>query len=569
MKRKTSAYPLQMSYNGITSSENSEITDFFAQFFESTYSSASYDPNVVYPYSLSSIDRFQFSHINENLLNKELKMLKCSFSSGPDNIPSNILKYCADSICFPLLKLFNMSLDLSYFPELWKESYIIPLHKSGSKSDITNYRGIAKLSAIPKLFEKIITDQLTQFVSSQITVSQHGFIKGRSTSTNLLEFTTLVINGFKQSQQTDVIYTDFSKAFDCVNHNLLLKKMSLMGFPTTVLNWIESYLTDRKQQVLFNSLLSKYIRVSSGVTQGSHLGPIIFLLFINDLPTAINSSKVLMYADDVKLVYTFNDYNHHNNLQFDLNELVKWCDLNLMTLNLKKCKHMTFSRNKSNETSYSIKGTKLENVASFVDLGVTMDTKLRFNVHISLTVNKAKGVLGFIKRWSKEFDDPYTTKLLFTSLVRPILEYASVVWNPYYNLYIDMLESVQKQFLLFALRGLPWNPNSNLPSYENRLKLIRLPTLRSRRIMLNVTFLHKLITGEINSEMLLRMINFNNPSRDLRHFRFLRLDTCNSNYAHFSPFRCMCNDYNSLHHLITPVDSCNLIKQKLIIYLNT
>ena len=149
---------------------------------------------------------------------------------------------------------------------------------------------------------------------------------------------------------------------------------------------------------------------------------------------------------------------------------------------------------------YTINGIKLELVQTFNDLGVLLDMKLNFRDHISKTVNKASGMMGFIKRWAKEFSDPYTTKLLYTSLVRPILEYGSVVWDPSYKVYSDKIESVQKQFLLFCLRGLGWNPNIPLPSYKSRLALIKLPSLYSRRNMLNISFLLNLFEGNVQSE---------------------------------------------------------------------
>ncbi|XP_075150853.1 uncharacterized protein LOC142224961 [Haematobia irritans] len=179
-----------------------------------------------------------------------------------------------------------------------------------------------------------------------------------------------------------------------------------------------------------------------------------------------------MYADDVKLFLSFDNASDSLLLQEDIDKLEDWCTSNCMLLNLLKCKKMTFSRRVCEQTEYYVGNYRLENALSFNDLCVFFDSRLDFGSHIEGCVNKVTGVLGFIKRWSKEFVDPYLTKRLFTTLVRPILEYACVIWSPSYCTSIDRIESVQKQFLIFALRGLGWNNSYDLPPYSSRLMLI-------------------------------------------------------------------------------------------------
>jgi len=186
--------------------------------------------------------------------------------------------------------------------------------------------------------------------------------------------------------------------------------------------------------------------VTSGVPQGSHLGPLLFTLFINDLPSIITHFRVLMYANDVKLCLSCNDIASGFNLQSDIDCFQGWCEYNLLNLNCLKCNVMTFYRGTPTLASYSLQNTPLDRIFPVNDLGVLLDSKLKFDCHIMSTVSKAMSVLGFIKRWSKEFNDPFTTKLLFTSLVRPILEYCSSVWSPQYQVHIDRIVSVQKNF---------------------------------------------------------------------------------------------------------------------------
>lgn len=463
--------------------------------------------------------------------------------------------------------MFNRSLATGGFPAIWKKSFIVPFYKNGSRCNVENYRGIAKLSDIPKLFELLISRKLVHSLKSIVSPYQHGFLQGKSTITNLLEFSSVVFSNFSSKLQTDVIYTDFSKAFDRVDLNLLLMKLDLIGFPGKFIIWLKSYLLNRSQCVLFRSSLSRRILVTSGVPQGSHLGPILFNLFLNDLPLVIQNSSILMYADDVKLFRAVKSSDEPCFLQCDLNRLVSWCDSNRMLLNLSKCKKMSFNRGTVLQTSYLIGNSVLENVFSFCDLGVTFDAKLSFNLHIDACISKASNLLGFIKRWSREFDDPYLSKHLFTSIVRPVLEYGSLVWSPFYSCHVDRIESVQKQFLLFALRNLAWNPDINLPPYLHRLALINLPTLERRRTMLDICFMVKLINGEVNSPYLISNLKFNVPFRASRNFVPFNLPATKFNYEELNPIFKLCKNFNSYYNLFSVTDSIVSIK-RLVLYDN-
>ena len=340
-----------------------------------------------------------------------------------------------------------------------------------------------------------------------------------------------------------------------------------MGFTNMSIKWIYSYLTERTQTVYFRNNISKRIKVLSGVPQGSHLGPLLFLLFINDLPSIIKYSNILLYADDVKIFFSIKQQTDQELLQNDLNSLYKWCNFNLMVLNLKKCKIMRFTRNMPVDANYFLGDYQLQLVDTFSDLGILLDAELNFGLHVTSIINKARCTLGFIKRWSKEFNDPYVTKNLYTSLVRPILEYGSVIWDPLYQTHSNAIESVQKQFLIFCLRGLRFNP-INLPSYASRLALIKLPTLKSRRIMLNVTFLLNIINGNICSGFLINEIFFNIPHRPSRYFIPLSVEFRRQNYADADPIRRLCNTFNQFHQFIDfslPLES---VKKSLITMLN-
>jgi hypothetical protein len=567
LKRKSNSFPSSLFFGKNEASSDQAAADLFADFFQSTYSNKLYTSSAhPYPYPINNFNTLFCPTINKTSLLNDLKSVKPVFSPGPDGVPGCVLRFCADSLLKPIFKLLDLSLSNSHFPPIWKNSFSIPPHKSGSNHDVKNYRCISKLSAIPKIFEKNFTAQLTFMCKSIISPHQHGFVKARSTASNLLEFSSRVSLGFRKKMQTDVVYTDFSKAFDSVNHNLLIHKLNLIGFPQKLLLWISDYLTNRSQRVLFKNCLSKPILVTSGVPQGSHLGPLLFNLFINDLPSILLHSDILMYADDVKLCLTYSD-PVRNFLQTDLDLMLAWCRHNLLHLNCLKCKVMSFYRGSYHVTNYTLDLTPLSRITEVNDLGILFDHKLKFDRHISQTVNKAFRVFGFIKRWAKEFKDPYTTKLLYTSLVRPILEYGSCVWSPQYQIHQDRIESVQKQFLLFALRSFNWVSGVDLPPYSSRLLLINLPSLTNRRIMLGVTFLFKLIKHDIDSPTLLNQINFCIPSRVTRNFVPLSLNLCFNNYSLHDPFRVLCADYNRLFSVFNSESSLNSIKLSILNYL--
>ncbi|XP_075150974.1 uncharacterized protein LOC142225086 [Haematobia irritans] len=220
---------------------------------------------------------------------------------------------------------------------------------------------------------------------------------------------------------------------------------------------------------------------------------------------------------------------------------------------------MTFSRRVCERTEYYIGNYKLDNVLRFNDLCVLLDSRLDFGPHIEECVNKAKGVLGFIKRWSKEFVDPYLTKRLFTTLVRPILEYACVFWSP-----SDRVESIQKHFLIFALRGLGWNNLYDLPPYSSRLLLIHLPSLERRRFMHGIVFLSNLFNGDIDSHYITSKICYNAPNRLTRNFVLLKTDFCRHNCELFNPLNVLCRNYNSVYTLLSLSESIPVIKETIL-----
>lgn len=530
-QRKAGSIPNELSYNNSTSSSGPEKANLFAEFFSSVYSKKS---NVI-PDNLLSTNIFNISNctISISEIYSKLNSLDIYKGPGPDGIPPILLKQCSFILSRPLCIIFNLSLKTGIFPQLWKASYITPIHKSGDIGNITNYRPICVISAIPKLFESLVTDFLTPQIDSTIIDQQFGFRSGRSTELNLLSYTDFILLALEKGSQVHAIYTDFAKAFDKVNHPTLLSKLKLIGINGSLLDWLESYLTDRTQIVRVNNFRSNEIQVSSGVPQGSHLGPLLFNLFINDIRDCFINGSVLLFADDLKLFAEVNGTQDCIKLQEDLERLTTWCNSNGMELNANKCHTMSFSRIKDPlHHVYYINNTPLDNVSTIKDLGVLLDQSLSFSPHISQTITKSLKMLGFIKRTSQDFTNTSSIKLLYCSLVRPHLEYASCVWSPFYNIHIRNIENVQHKFLRYIAHKSNVNfEYANNFDYAFLESELHINSLEVRRIHRDLKLLYNIINSNVSCPYLLEKIGIHAPPRTTRSVNTFHVPTHRTNYG--------------------------------------
>lgn len=540
VQRKTQSSPSYLTHAGGRSSDPATICSLFADFFQSVYV-----PDVCINSSISipvceyigiGSMRLTCDEVLRALLNLDVRK-----GRGPDGMPPELLKACAYELCYPLCCIFNMSLFYGVFPDRWKLSYITPIFKSGSRAVVNNYRGVAILPTLGKLFESIVCDRLSSHFRCYLSDRQHGFISKRSATTNLVEISSCVLNAVESGRQLDVIYTDFSKAFDRVSHDRLMCKLAEIGIFGSLLAWLRSYLTNRIQYVKIRNVKSREFVVSSGVPQGSHLGPLLFNLFVNDIPVLFKYSDCLMYADDLKLYKCISTVRDSIDLQRDLNSLHLWCQFNRLDLNISKCRVLSFHRRLTPVLfGYEIAGDCLERVLEMKDLGVIFDEKMTFNNHIDGIISKAYSRLGFTKRLCADFRDPYTLKSVYCALVRSILEYASIVWCPGYAIHSARIESIQKKFILYALRHLPWRrDNFILPSYEDRCFLIRLESLSGRRCNAKLIFLFDLLNGHIDAPNILSAVGFSVPLRQLRSHDLFNVPFHRTNYGFFGPLSSM------------------------------
>ena len=510
------------SVSGINCSDGSstvtpkDTADALADFFESVFTIEPYGPlprQCYQRYTDVNMDMDSVT-VDHSTVIDLLKNLDCGKAMGPDNIHPKLLKYFADDLSFvkAISELFNKCIAQECIPTDWKSAVVIPLHKKGSVHSANNYRPVSLTCIVCKMYEKLLRQPLLEHVSHCINVNQHGFTKGKSCLSNLLETIDTVNDYLSEGNCADILYFDFSKAFDSVPHHRLVTKLANYGIPESMLNIIRDFLTDRTMVIKVGDALSSTRNVSSGVPQGSVLGPLLFLLFINDIPEGIRN-MIKIFADDVKLVANPLEYDF---VIEDLEALSSWEQLWQLTFNLEKCKVM-YLGSENPHTRYVFGGTVMPVVEEEKDLGVTFNNSYDFTNHISVSIAKANRIVGWISRTivSRE---PEVMVRIYKSLVRPHLEYCTQVWAPVAKHgncgMIDEIENVQRSFTRM-IEGI------GLLTYRERLHHLKLTTLLERRMRGDLIETFKVVNGYVNYGS-----NFFNHSRSGRHL-VSKLSTAN------------------------------------------
>lgn len=390
---------------------------------------------------------------------------------------------------------------------------------------------------------------------------------GRSTSSNLLEFLHFATKEIHENNQVDVLYTDFSKAFDLVDHTILVSKLHNFNLPNKLIKWIDSYLSNRRQFVKYEQKESIEYDVNSGVPQGSHLGPTLFLLFINDIVPALGDNVYIsLFADDLKIASKINNTSDVNNLQKAIDNLKNWCEENKLHLNLDKCSIMTISRKREKiDANYFYGSHKFNRANEQRDLGVTFDNKLNFVKHTDSTVAKASSALGFVKRFCYDIREIHTLKSMYSALVQSILEYGSLVWLPYYDVHKNKIESCLRQFSMFALREYPnVSNNYKITSYKTRLENINMHTLQRRRINASILFIFDLLHGNIHCPSLKNEIIVDRNERNLRNIEYFKINDKTLRNTATVPLAQMCKMANKVDELFRTQHNKATFKSKLL-----
>ena len=418
-------------------------------------------------------------------------------------------------------------------------------YHEGAKNSPGNYRPVSLTSVICKVLESFVTDAIQNYMESNnlFNQCQHGFRTHRSCVTQLLEVMNELTKIADNKEDMDIIYLDFSKAFDTVPHKRLINKLKAYGIEGNLLNWIAHFLKDRRQRVRVNNSYSDFSPVASGIPQGSILGPDLFIIYINDLPENIKSCCKI-FADDTKL---YGPSKSHDILQEDLLNLLKWSDIWQLKFNVSKCHVLHIGTNDKAPTYYMNSDNTLElsGTDSEKDIGVTFSNNLKFDKHINNIISKANQMTGIIKRSFKFMDKDMFIKL-YKSIVRPHLEYANVIWHPLYKRQLASLEKVQRR----ATKILPELKDM---SYSERLIALNLPSVQYRQLrndlLQTYKILHK-IDNLNSSDFFTVRADSKTRNSDLKLYKYSTKTQVRSNFLSFR----VNNIWNSLtaHSRLAP-----------------
>ncbi len=466
---------------------------------------------------------FSFSPILRGEVLTALKNLDIKKSAGPDEVEPYFLKVAAEIIAGPLVHIFNLSLEQNVVPDVWKSALVVPLLKGGDPTNLNNYRPISKLSVIAKILESIVSEQLKEFLVSNSILSrfQSGFRKNHGTVTATMKVLNDITCALDNGRSCAAVFIDLTKAFDTVNHGILLSRLYSIGLSETALGWIRNYLKNRCQRVQIKGSISDSLSIESGVPQGSILGPLLFTLYINNLGDNLSDACIHLYADDT-IIYCF--ASSIDSCISKLQEAFVIVQRNLLSLKLvlndKKTKCMVFSRKHKCESSppplYSLQGNSVELVSSYRYLGFVLEEDLSFKLHVKQLLSKLRLQLGFYFRNSACFSQSAKRKLVEATFL-PVLDYGDVFYRNTTKALLQSLDSVYHSALRFITRTNYYTHHCAL--YE----MVGWPSLHLRGYKHWLILVYKAIVGQLPLYMT-SLLTVNSQGYNLRSSRYILLN---------------------------------------------
>ena len=418
--------------------------------------------------------------------------MKGKMTCDPEGYSPYLIKQIISALADPLSLLFNSFFSVEDIPSSWRKAIITPIYKKGPSSDPANYRPVSLTSVFGKLMERVVASEMLHYLLKNrvLSADQHGFLSKRSTLTNLLESVNDWSISIENKFHNQVAYIDFSRAFDSVSHPKLLHKLKSYGFGGSLLHWIRSFLSNRIHCTRVGNAYSSFKHIRSGVVQGSCLGPLLFLIFINDITDNLRSPfKCKMYADDVKLYTETKSISDVLCFPSILNDVYSWSVNLQLLISSKKCNIVGIGKPtvSSSSCQYYLGDEHIIMSANMSDLGVLIDSSLCFSDHISNITGKAHQRACLILRCFTSKDRSMLVKA-FITYVRPLLEYNSPIWSPASIRDILRIEGVQRKFTKRI-------PGMSELTYYSRLKMLNLESLELRRIRADLILVYKIVFG--------------------------------------------------------------------------
>lgn len=514
---------------------------------ESSDEDINYDETEFTENSENTDNTFYIPIITESDVLKEIYRLKNKKSAGIDGIDAFMLKTCALEILKPITFLINRSLHEGTVPSRWKVAKVIPLHKKGDKNSANNYRPISLLPCMSKILEKIVQKHLINFlqINNILSKDQSGFRPKHSTCTALTKVTDEWLSSADKRSYTGALFIDLKKAFDMVDHKILLRKLSFIGINGILHKWFYDYLSNRKMFTSINNVISKELIVTHGVPQGSILGPILFLIYINDLSNVFNSCRLHLYADDT--VIYFSNVNP-TVVQYVLNDellsLSHWMSQNKLYINCEKTVCMLMGTklmlNKHNTLNLKLGGNTINQVKNIKYLGMHIDSELKWDLHVSELVKKIGKMVSFLGRLKYLLSESYLN-LIYQSVILPHFDYADIIWQSSPQTYLDQLQKLQNRAGRIILKI---NPSSHTSIFKIH-DLLKWETLKTRRNKHMYIMLYN-IFHNLTPEYMKNNLSKKETKYALRNVDNLILPKPNSNYCKRTFFYRGSKMYNEL-----------------------
>lgn len=491
-------------------------------------------------------------------------------ASGHDEIRSSLIIRISSSIIRPLTYVLTKSLETGLIPKYLKIAKVVPVFKSGDCSQFSNYRPISVLPCFSKVLEKLVYNRMMNHLQKWDILYEHqyGFRKKHSTEMAILQLVDKIHIAFNKNEYALGIFLDLSKAFDTVNYDILLQKLLHYGFSGTTYKWLNNYIHNRQQFVNVNGFSSEYSTLTCGVPQGSILGPLLFLIYINDLSAVMSCLFPVLFADDTNLFFSHNDFSVlMAKANSDLEYISKWFKLNKLSLNVKKSSFIVFtSKNKTYhkyDSNLFIGNNQIAHVSSTSFLGILIDERLSWKSHIYHVCNKISKSVGIIRKF-RSLVNQKCLLTLYYSLIYPYLTYCNIIWGATYPTHLHKLYLLQKRFCRISTFS-DWIAHS-----DPLFKQLNILTIFNLNEYLTCIFIFNVLSQDISTplpckaffQVNCKVHNINTRQAKLLHLPFYRTGLCQFSIRYRGV-----QLWNNIYHLVSQSKSLNHFKHKFKIYL--